>query len=312
MKIIDYLEANGCHARIVSIKHLEELREEIESQHRSGLLDDQFFKEWMPKYLHPRPPKGFHDAKSIIIVSVPQPAYRLTFHWKGEAVRGIVPPTYGGYYEVFYKVRELLQDSVGPGKYWFRKAVLPLKLLACRSGLARYGKNNITYVPGHGSFHRLAAFYTNFESSVDNWQEMEPLPECGTCRACTKACPTGAISEDRFLLHAEKCVTYLNEKDSKHPFPEWVRKESHNAIVGCMKCQRACRYNRDVIEWFEDRAEFSEEETKYLLAGKFSGNRKQKLEGKLKKAGLELDIFPRNLRALLAAKSISSRSCLCA
>jgi len=38
--------------------------------------------------------------------------------------------------------------------------IVPIDRLAVRGGLATYGRNNVTYVPGMGSFHRLSAFYS--------------------------------------------------------------------------------------------------------------------------------------------------------
>ena len=35
--------------------------------------------------------------------------------------------------------------------------------------------------------------------------------------------------------------------------------------MGCMRCQTLCPENKPVRGWFEDRAEFSEEETRLLL-----------------------------------------------
>jgi epoxyqueuosine reductase len=38
-------------------------------------------------------------------------------------------------------------------------SLLPLKSLAVRSGLAAYGRNNVCYVPGMGSFLELVGLY---------------------------------------------------------------------------------------------------------------------------------------------------------
>lgn len=66
-----------------------------------------------------------------------------------------------------------------------------------------------------------------------------------------------------------------------------------------MICQRVCPYNKNVLAWSEDRGEFTEEETEYLLRGEFSGEKAAKTERKLRKFGLDLTIFPRNLAPLL-------------
>lgn len=192
-----------------------------------------------------------------------------------------------------------MTDAFKPESPRFMKATLPLKLLAVRSGLALYGRNNITYVPKFGNFHRLIAFYSDYHSPVDNWQEKKALPLCASCKACLNACPTKAIQKDRFLIRAERCLSYLNEKDSKHEFPKWLNASAHNSIVGCMHCQRVCPYDKDMLGWYEDRGNFNEEETAYLLMGKFSGQKAKRIERKLKRVGLDLTLFPRNLEVLL-------------
>jgi epoxyqueuosine reductase len=99
----------------------------------------------------------------------------------------------------------------------------------------------------------------------DSWQEATMMKNCEECELCLRACPTGAIPSDRFLLHAERCITYHNEKKGTVPFPKWMEVSWHNCIIGCMRCQRACPQNKKVIQWTEEEEEFSEEETTLIL-----------------------------------------------
>jgi epoxyqueuosine reductase len=296
---IRYLEKHGCLASVVSTKHLEELSTEINALHKQHLLADAIYTDYGGKVFNPHLPKSFPRARSVIVVATPQPMLRTTFHHDGHSYQFIVPPTYFDYFKVTSHAKNLLKEAFGSKSYRFVKASLPLKLLAVRSGLASYGRTNVTYVPKYGSFHRLTAFYSDYESPIDYWQEKKALPLCGKCKACLNACPTGAIHEDRFLIRAERCLTYLNEKASKHKFPSWVDPSSHNALIGCLRCQLACPYDKELRTNFEDRGEFSEEETAYLLKGKFSGSKAVSIEKKLKRLGLDLSTFPRNLQALL-------------
>ena len=283
----------------MSIDHLEELRNEIRFLHTGGSLDDGFYQELMVPRIEAKKPRGMNRAKSIFIAAIPSPATMTKFHWAGQTVELVVPPTYNSYAPVSNRLNKLLKEAFSPEKRWIARAILPMKLLAVRSGLAQYGKNNITYIPKYGSFHTLAAVYTDYESPEDHWQEKVPLPMCEKCKACTIACPTGAISPDRFLIHVEKCLTLLNERDISHPFPDWVPASAHNALVGCMRCQRVCPYDKEVIGWHIDSGKFSEEETAYLLKGDFSGPEAKKMDRKLKRLGLDLTVFPRNLEVHL-------------
>jgi epoxyqueuosine reductase len=221
---------------------------------------------------------------------------RTAFHFEGEVYHFPVPPTYFDYYKWYRRARSLLVDAFQPEPVRLARASLPQKLLAVRSGLASYGKNNVTYVKKLGSFYRLMSFYSDYESPVDSWQEKSSLPLCSKCDRCLKACPTGAIQEDRFMVRAELCLTYFNEMPSEREFPDWVRPDSHNSLVGCMRCQLACPYNKDVVGWYEERGRFSQQETGQLLARVPLFPR---LERKLKVLGLDSSCIQRNLRVLL-------------
>lgn len=296
---INKLEKLGYCVSVVSVEHLEELGTEIGARHGNGELNGKFYHEYENPYFHPKLPANFKDARSIVVMATPQRMLRTSMRWKGRELKLVVPPTYFDSNKVIREAREDLRKALGPRKHRLVRAVLPQKLLAVRSGLAVYGKNNITYVPKFGSLYRLTSFYADFESPVDCWQEKKALPKCYTCKACTNACPTGAIRDDRFLIHVERCLTYLNEKKSDEAFPKWVPGNAHNALIGCMRCQRACPYDKDFVGRYEDRGHFDEEETEYLLKGKFTGSKAEAMERKLKTIGLDLTTFPRNLRMLL-------------
>ena len=140
-----------------------------------------------------------------------------------------------------------------------------MKLLAVQSRLGLYGRNNICYVPSMGSFLQLVAVYSNLPCRKDSWQEVQMMERCQNCHACRLNCPTGAIPSDRFLLRAELCIVFHNEKKGDVLFPDWMDPSWHNSVVGCMHCQRVCPENKDFLQWIEGREEFSEEETALLL-----------------------------------------------
>jgi len=59
----------------------------------------------------------------------------------------------------------------------------------------------------------------------------EVYERCQTCQACLRACPTGAIAVERFLVRAERCVTFRNEKPGSVPFPAWVNPTWQNCLA---------------------------------------------------------------------------------
>jgi len=118
--------------------------------------------------------------------------------------------------------------------------------LAARTGVARYGRNNITYVPEHGSFHRLVAYYTDLDLGLDQWQEREALPACKTCDLCQKACPASVISRDTFVIRVERCLTFLNELPVDRPFPPRSRPNGTTPSSDACAARKACPYDRKV------------------------------------------------------------------
>lgn len=295
------LSQRGCAARVVSIGHLNELRESIEAGHRNGMFNEGLYQEYLKGFVF-SPPVSLPEARSLIAVAVKQPQVRLTFTYQGELKPVMVPPSYLHAAEADRKVQEILTEILGFEGYHVVPATLPKKLLAAHSGLAVYGRNNITYVEGMGSFHRLTAFYSDLPcQDSENWQALRMLERCNDCGACTSLCPSGAIGPDRFLLHAERCIVFHNEKPAAIPFPAWLDGSWHNCLVGCLLCQKACPENKPYASSFENGAEFTEDETALLVSGTPIDQMPAALVKKLEKYDLIglLDSLPRNLRALL-------------
>ena len=307
-KLLQPLEERGYQGRVVSIEHLHELQDEIETRYRESQLDETLFRNYLSNFVF-GPPDSLPEARSLIVVAVPAPQTRFTFPWNGEGIPIMVPPTYLHGSSTDRQAEDALAEILEPAGYRLAQAKLPRKLLAVRSGLAAYGKNNISYVPGMGSFHRLVAFYSNLPFDLaqdrpcqqDDWQEPRMLERCQSCSACLRNCPTGAITTERFLLRAERCITFHNEEPSDVPFPAWVDPSWHNCLVGCLHCQSVCPENKDSLAWVEDGAEFSAEETTLLVDGVPLNELPATMIEKLELSDLvaPFDILPRNLKVLL-------------
>jgi len=327
-ELFSQLEERGYKGRVVAIQHLGDLQEEIEGRYKQGLFDEEFYQEWLTRFVFSLP-DSLPEARSMIVVAVPQPQIRVTFNWAcpeprpehirrdGEPVRCIIPPTYFREQETSNRVQELLARVLEPAGYRVAEAILPKKLLAVRSGLAAYGKNNISYVPGMGSFHGLVAVSSDLPAQEENWREPQMMEICGNCSACLRHCPVGAIpsaapfdsaqsklrtdTSERFLLRAERCITFHNEKPGDVPFPAWMDPSWHNCLIGCLHCQRVCPQNREFLHWVEEGVEFSQEETALLLQGVALDQLPPATAKKVEQSDVVelLDVFPRNLGVLL-------------
>jgi epoxyqueuosine reductase len=295
-----HLEDHGLKGRIVPVERLPVLQREIERDQEDGLLDEELFRRYLSSFSFD-PREVMPEAQSIIIVAVPVPRINFAFTWKGRPRTFTVPPTYLFGSKADSQAGNLLEGVLAPAGKRAVKTRLPEKLLAVCSGLAAYGRNNISYVPGMGSFHRLVTFFSDLPCREGTWRTPRHLNMCGNCQACLKSCPTGAIAEDRFLLHAERCLTFWNEKPGDIPFPAWIDGSSHHCLVGCLRCQRVCPENRRLHVWCREGGTFTEAETMLLCEGVPLEQLPEGTARKIERFDLIelLDIIPRNLRMLL-------------
>lgn len=295
-ELLLHLAEHGCKGRVVSIQHLRDLREEIEGHYKEGLLDKEFYHERLA-FFDFQIPDDLQEVKSLIVVAVPRPQSQATFTLNGKTRRLILPPTYLDYKKTTKRVENLLRGIMSTKGYRVTSTSLPLKLLAVRSGLGLYGRNNICYVPGMGSFLQLVAVYSDMPCQSDSWHEAQRMKNCQNCYACRLNFPTGAIPSDRFLLRAERCIVFHNERKADIPFPAWIDPSWHNCLFGCLRCQSVCPLNKDFLQWIEEKEEFSEEETALLLEGVSRDRLPTATLRKLKRLDLveDLNAIPRNL-----------------
>lgn len=263
-KLFNMINEHGWSGQIIPIDHIKDLRHAIISRKEQGLIDEKLYLDQL-SFFSFNPPLDLLETRSILIVAVPTPQMRITFNWQEKSIPVIVPPTYVSYTPRTESTQEVLADWLNHYGYHLAKPKLPLKTLAVFSGLAKYGRNNICYVDGMGSFLQLVGAFTDLSCDNDPWQEPKKLDRCKSCTACLKHCPTKAISKNRFLLHAENCLTYHNE--AAGAFPSWIDPSWHHCLIGCLRCQTVCPENKVVINWHEDRAEFSEKETALFIQG---------------------------------------------
>ena len=294
-------EQKGCRAKVIPVSRIRDVKDEIESYHRQGIFDETFYRDRLGNFEFDVP-ASYPEARCIIVASAPQPQQKVKFSFRGNIFHFIIPLTYS--HETDRTVENILLDVLRPAGFTLRRLRLPVKLVAVRSGLAKYGKNNITYIENMGSFHRLVTFLTDIPAEGDSWQKLELMEQCKKCNACVKKCPTGSITPDRFIIRAERCLTFCNE--SPNDLPDWVRPSWHNSLIGCMTCQLVCPVNKKQSNWFEEKEEFTEDETELILSRRSS--RKQlssKTMAKLKRLYLweDFELLSRNLGVLIKRNS---------
>ena len=108
---------------------------------------------------------------------------------------------------------------------------------AARAGLGWLGKNTNLLVPGVGSYVLLAEIITSAELEVDELSRKN----CGSCDACLRICPTGALIEPG-VLDNRRCISYWTI-EHRSVVPREMRPLIGDWIFGCDLCQEICPVN---------------------------------------------------------------------
>ncbi len=251
---------------------LEHVRLAYEKRTGSGEVDPGLVKLYLSEFTY-GPGSDLAEMRSLLVFSLPEPAIHIRFTLPDGPLVAVVPPVYVRLGQPNGPIRQQLE--AGP----FRDRNLaplsaPVKLLAATLGLVDYGRNNITSSPAAGTYHRLACLATD-EDLVEDPANVASgaagghpgprlAPECEGCEECREACPTGAIPADRFLLHAERCLSYATELPGDD-WPDWVPPSAHNCLIGCMRCQEVCPRNRGRLSFLDFEPAFDTGETLRLL-----------------------------------------------
>ena len=289
-------EAKGRRVRTVRADRVEELLEDLFRGLERQPLDPHLQERYMEPF---RDRHGvFPEARSLAVVASPEPPTPLIFHHRGRRIEALLPPQYAHRKDLETAAR-ILRDHLPLGER-VEPVRLPLKLLAARSGLGRYGRNRVLYVPGMGSCCHLAAFALSLPPEEETWGPAEPLPLCASCGLCAARCPSGALKAGWHVFDSSRCLTRHNEEPD--PLPDWMDPGWHHAPLGCSRCQELCPANAGIWNRPLPPAVFDEEETERLLCARSFDSLPETLRGSLADLGLEEGFVAatRNLRLLLA------------
>lgn len=114
-------------------------------------------------------------------------------------------------------------------------APLAEKPLAQKAGLGWQGRHSLLINPVYGSWIVLGELILTHPYPPDP----PAVDQCGACRVCLEACPTGAIRDDRTIA-ADRCLAYLTIEHKGQ-----TQADLHGRILGCDLCQEACPWNAD-------------------------------------------------------------------
>ena len=253
-------------------------------------------------------PADFPGARSVVVVAAFAKPMIVTFRLDGNPYRILVPPQYYTDDLNAESLKDIVQKEIikkAGSRVVDVSERIPLKLLAARSGLGNYGRNNLIFVDGMGSYNLLYAFLTDHQFPDVGWTELYVVEHCRRCDHCDRICPTGCILRSDFVINIDRCLTLYNENPGT--FPAWLPRDVHHALMGCIKCQSPCPVNRGIAELYGTLEEVSEEETRKILKGMPDEPLLKSLQRKLRQfPGAEsrerFPVLTRNLGALMRSQ----------
>jgi len=153
------------------------------------------------------------------------------------------------------RLADRITEHIGPFGYRVFTDSAPVMEveLARRAGVGWRGKHTLLLARDAGSFFFLGELYIDVPLPTDaDVRAAAPPPvdrlppddgeNCGQCRRCLDACPTGAIVAP-YRLDAGRCISYLTI-EYKGSIPEAMRAAIGNRIYGCDDCQTVCPWNK--------------------------------------------------------------------
>jgi epoxyqueuosine reductase len=206
----------------------------IQERRARGLFADMRFTMAQPE-VSCHPEASFPDARTVVSAALsyyvpgPEPARdegRLPrYTWSD------------GYAELRKKLEELGRRLGGEFRVLVDANQHVDREGGARSGVGFYGKNTLLITRGFGSWVVLGTLVTDVEIEAS-----APLAlDCGSCRLCIDACPTGALDEPG-TLDSTRCLSYWTQ--SPRAIPEEFREPLGTQVYGCDICQDVCPWNR--------------------------------------------------------------------
>lgn len=211
---------------------------------RRKLLDDRNQQEISTSFEHEDtssridPRKKLESAKSIIVIGK---SYAWDYEKSGD-FKNSIHSSARDYHKVLGELLDnLIEELSVKYEFSYYKQVdsgpLLEKEYARLANLGMIGKNTLLINKDYGSFIFLGLLLTDIE--FEEYSQAY-TKDCGSCRICVDACPTGALQGD-YTIDSSKCLSYLSQWKG-------INEYSKNMIYayGCDICQNVCPKNINI------------------------------------------------------------------
>lgn len=170
-------------------------------------------------------------AKSIVVVG-------KNYGTTGPAALARYAAGHADYHEQMGTKLAQLAEFIGNAVWYVDTGPILERDLAQRAGLGWVGKHTNLISRQFGNWIFLGEVLTTLELPAD----LPARGQCGSCRRCLTACPTGALVAP-YRLDARRCISYLTI-ELKGSIPVELRPAIGQRIFGCDDCLAVCPWNR--------------------------------------------------------------------
>lgn len=230
-----------CAVGVTSADPFTQAEEAATRRTQDGLMDGLSW--WSESRVHASadPRRTTPDARSIIALAFPYPRPSGSATESGPKGRIASYALGRDYHEVLLERMQPLVEMLRARGYRAKTYVdhgwMLDRAAAARAGVGWLGKNTNLLVPGVGSSVLLCEIVTSAELDLD-----QPLAKnCGSCNACMRICPTGALVAPG-VLDNRKCISYWTI-EHRGVIPREMRPQIGDWVFGCDLCQEVCPVN---------------------------------------------------------------------
>ncbi|TMD63755.1 MAG: tRNA epoxyqueuosine(34) reductase QueG [Chloroflexi bacterium] len=235
-----------CAVGITGADPFEEAETAAATRTAEGLMDGLTWWSEGRAHASADPRRNTPDARSVIALAFPVPSPARGGGPGGglsDGPRGRIASYALGrdYHEVLLERMQpllaMLREQGHRAKSYVDHGWMLDRAAAARAGLGWLGKNTNLLVPGTGSSVLLAEIVTSAQLDQD-----EPVKKsCGSCDACLRVCPTGALVAPG-VLDNRRCISFWTI-EHRGVIPLEMRPLIGDWIFGCDLCQEVCPIN---------------------------------------------------------------------
>src|SRR2546421_2032753 len=247
-------ELGFCAGGVTGAERFSEAEAAAANRTQHGLMDGLSWWSEARAHASADPRRATREARSVIALAFPHPQFpsparppHLPSPAGGGAQDGgpqgrIAAYALGrDYHEVLLERMQplvaMLRERGHVAKTYVDHGWMLDRAAAARAGLGWLGKNTNLLIPGVGSYVLLAEIVTSAELEAD-----QPLKKtCGSCDACMRVCPTGALVEPG-VLDNRRCISFWTI-EHRGVIPLDIRPLIGDWIFGCDLCQEICPVN---------------------------------------------------------------------